>query len=107
MKAFEGGQNRAELLLMKRKEFAHEDEVRVIYVEERDLPKEEGLIRVQIKPNEVFDEVMYDPRLETFERRERQAEAEKLGLDKSKVFESRLYQKVWLNVVVDRLPPES
>ena len=60
MKAVGEGQNRAKLLLMKRIEFKHEAEVRLIYVEERELEKgkEEPLIRVQIEPNEVFDELM-------------------------------------------------
>ena len=106
MKAVGEGQSRAKLMLMKRKEFEHEAEVRLIYVEERQLEKEESLIRVQIEPNEVFDELMYDPRLSLDERRRRQCVAQDLGY-KGKFFEPLTYQrKTALIVVVDRFPGE-
>lgn len=68
----------AELALVKRRTFAHESEVRLVYVESRDIapPK---IFQLPIDPNEVFDDVAFDPRLVLFERREREATAQQLG----------------------------
>lgn len=102
MGAFMEARARAELLLLKRNAFEYEAEVRLIYVEERDIAPEPS-IHVRIDPNEVFEDVTYDSRLLTFERLERVAEAQKLGYQGS-FEESELYRNVMLEVVVDRLP---
>jgi len=72
------GRLRAELLLLKRLAFSHEDEVRIICVASRDVP-EESFPRIPIEPTELFDEVTFDPRLAPFEREERKAAAKSLG----------------------------
>jgi hypothetical protein len=56
------GRPRADLLLFKRKAFQHEAEVRLVYIEGRDIPAPPD-VRVPIDPNDVFDEVTFDPRL--------------------------------------------
>jgi hypothetical protein len=71
------GQLRAELLLLKRRFFSHEAEVRVICVDDRENP-EQSMIQIPIQP-EIFDEVQFDPRLELFERNEREQRIRGLG----------------------------
>jgi hypothetical protein len=81
LQVFEVHSNRAKLLLLKREAFSHEPEVRVIYVQQNQEPRE-AIIRVPIEPSAVFDEISFDPRLETFERREREAMIRSLGLQR-------------------------
>jgi hypothetical protein len=64
------GQLRAELLLLKRRFFSHEAEVRMICVDDSEGP-EQKMIWIPILP-EIFDEVQFDPRLGTNERFERE-----------------------------------
>jgi len=70
--------NRAESLLLKRKAFAHKDEMRLIWVssDERDGRKP---ISVSVDPNEFVEEIRFDPRLISFERLEREGRAKALG----------------------------
>jgi hypothetical protein len=96
--ALETREMAAQLLLLKRKEFQHEAEVRVVCISENEMSKD-GLLRVPV-PLSVLDEVSFDPRLEVFERREREAAARSLGYEGS-FFEPTLYQKVFVEVVVD------
>jgi hypothetical protein len=98
--AYSHPQRRAELLLMKRVAFSHEAEMRAIYVQ-REATLQEPTVSVQIEPNEVFDQVTFDPRLELFERREREAVARTLGFT-GEVGESDLYQHTLLQVILDR-----
>jgi hypothetical protein len=88
--AFANGKARARLLLLKRPAFQHEAEVRLVYVEERDIPRQE-LVRVSIEPNEIFNEVTFDPRLATFERLEREQTAKSIGY-RGPFGESELYR---------------
>lgn len=105
MKAFDGGEAQAEVLLLKRAAFHHEAEVRLIYIEGRDVP-DEPVVRVPIEPNDVFDDVTYDSRLLTFERRDRETVARSLGYRRS-ISESDLYQNTLLLVAVNRLPTDT
>jgi len=91
-----GGLGLANLMLLKRKAFQHEDEYRLLYIEERDIPVQK-IFQVSIEPNEVFDEVTFDPRLEPFERLEREENATRLGF-KGEFGKSDLYQKVFFIV---------
>jgi len=95
---FEVPSNRAKLLLLKRNAFSHESEVRVVFVQ-RDAKRGEPVIRVPIDPAEVFDEVSFDPRLETFERREREAVVRRLGYADA-ITETGLYQRTLLQVTL-------
>lgn len=84
---------------MKRSEFEHEREVRLIYVEEREI-EHEKLIRVPFDPNVVFDEITFDPRLLEFERREREALFKDKGYTGT-FTKSDLYLGMFLDVGVD------
>ncbi len=99
-KAFANGKARAQLLFLKRPAFRHEAEVRLIYVEQRDFPRQE-VVRVPIDPNAVFDEVAFDPRLATFERREREQTAQSIGY-RGPFSDSGLYQGRLLEIIVGR-----
>jgi len=96
LSVFEEPANRANLLLLKREAFSHEAEVRVIFVQKNAEPHQE-IVRIPIEPSAVFDEISFDPRLETFERREREAVIRSLGYDGS-ITESDLYQRTLLQV---------
>jgi hypothetical protein len=94
------GKLRASLLLQKRSAFQHEAEVRLIYIEGRDVPAT-SLVHVPINPNDVFDEVAFDPRLAEFERREREAVARSLGYTGT-FAKSELYTGQALLVTLDK-----
>ena len=94
------GKLRASLLLRKRSAFQHEAEVRLIYIEGRDVPAT-SLVHVPINPNDVFDEVAFDPRLAEFERREREAVARSLGYNGT-FAKSELYTGQALLVMLDK-----
>lgn len=86
----------AKLMLLKRPAFQHEDEYRLLYIEDRNV-QEQKIIQLSFEPNEVFDEVTFDPRLVTFERIEREANAKRLGYS-GKFGTSELYQKILFEV---------
>lgn len=58
---------------------------------------DDDMLRIPFEPNAVFEEVTFDPRLITFEREERKANARKLGY-KGPFRDSMLYQGVLLQV---------
>jgi hypothetical protein len=90
------GQLRASLAFLKRPEFHHEAEVRVVVVDEKKNNRDD-ILRIPFDPNVVFEEVTFDPRLIPFEREERKANAQKLGY-KGPFPDSMLYQGVLLQV---------
>jgi hypothetical protein len=101
---FEYPVNRAKLLLMKRQAFAHEGEVRLIVVRRTSNSTDSGpLLRIKIDPNAVFDQITFDPRLEIFERKERETMIKNLGYA-GPFCESQLYQGVILQVFLDGPP---
>lgn len=102
LNVFENPCNRAKLILMKREAFAHEAEVRLIAVRHK-ADSTATLFRLQIDPNAVFDEITFDPRLETFERLEREEYIRNLGYS-GPFRESQLYQGVMLEVRLDKPP---
>ncbi len=91
--------NLATLALLKREAFSYEAEVRLIFVYDEIVPGTK-IMRVRMDPNALFDEVTFDPRLESFERREREAVARDLGYT-GNIIESDLYHRIELTV---RLP---
>ena len=88
----------AKLMLFKRPAFQYEDECRLLYIEDRNIPYQ-NIIQLSIEPNEVFDEVTFDPRLEKFERMEREANARRFGYS-GKFGTSNLYQNILLDVII-------
>lgn len=95
-KMFENPSNRAKLLLLKRHAFSHEAELRAIFVQQAPEPSE-PIFRVPVEPPAVFDEISFDPRLETFERKERETVIRSLGFTGA-MRESDLYQRTLLQV---------
>ena len=91
--------NRAKLLLLKRMAFAHEAEIRIIYVRDQSEPAL-PLLRVPIRPNEVFDQITFDPRLSAFERVERETVIRSLGYE-GELTESLLYMGALLEVALN------
>lgn len=87
----------AEFLLLKRNAFEHENEVRLIYVETREISPPDW-ISCKIEPNEIFDGVKFDPRLSESEKKEREESARKLGYQGNFVT-SRLYSVALLHVI--------
>lgn len=96
--ALYGGIELAKLMLLKRPAFQYEDEYRLLYIENRGI-QDQKIIQLTIEPNEVFEEVTFDPRLVAFERMEREANAKRLGYS-GKFGTSDLYQKVLLQIVI-------
>lgn len=92
------GENRAQSLLLKRKAFSHEDEVRLIWVENSHREFEKAMT-VNVIPNDFIDEVTFDPRLRTFELRERMQSAKALGYE-GKFADSGLYQKTFFQTIL-------
>jgi hypothetical protein len=101
LQAYEDICKRAEFLLLKRKAFTHESEVRLLFIEDRNKPQDE-LIRVPIDPEKVFDEISFDPRLLPFERIEREKTFRNIGY-RGPFGDSTLYQRALLGVF---MPPD-
>jgi hypothetical protein len=100
LKAFADGVGHAESLLFKRTPFAHENEVRLIYVENRaDAPKCQKL-QIRFSPANTLDKIVLDPRLGASDREERIAEIRRLGFD-GPIERSGLYQKWWFEIIAD------
>jgi hypothetical protein len=92
------GENRAQSLLLKRKAFAHENEVRLIWVCDDNRAVDKAMT-VNVNPNDFIDEVTFDPRLIQFERNERQKNANSLGYEGA-FADSGLYQKTFFQTVL-------
>nr|WP_176453700.1 hypothetical protein [Vibrio parahaemolyticus] len=101
LKVYSNPNYRARLLLLKREVFSHENELRVLFVQS-EIQSTRSLLQVQIEPNMVFDEVSFDPRLDLFERKEREDVVRKLGFLGS-INNNDLYQRVLLQISIDKL----
>jgi hypothetical protein len=64
---------------------------------------QDPVLRVQIDPNVVFDEIAFDPHLAAFERQEREVATKNLGYT-GPFCESALYQRVLLEVYLNKPP---
>jgi hypothetical protein len=95
LEAFQIPQNRAGLLLLKRLAFQHESEVRPLFVcsEVANTP----FLHVAFDPNEVFDEVRFDPRLKGVEAKERANTIKSLGY-RGTIARSDLYDMTMLEI---------
>jgi hypothetical protein len=76
-------------LLLKRKEFAHEQEVRLIYQHSEEDPDDVALF--PIDPNDLFDELVFDPRMSVFSVKAFTNYISSLGYAKP-IVQSRLYR---------------
>ncbi|EKO3577004.1 hypothetical protein P0F01_003152, partial [Vibrio metschnikovii] len=68
----------------------------------RDIQPTRSLLQVQIDPNTLFDEVSFDPRLDEFERREREDVVRNLGFTGT-INNNDLYQRILLQISIDKL----
>lgn len=76
-------------LFYKRTYFSHEHEIRLIaWSNERDINTE--MIELDIDPNDLFEEVVFDPRIDDDELKKRSEELRGLGLNKT--YKSPLYK---------------
>lgn len=58
------GPNLIKSLLLKREEFEHEKEVRLLYfVDSESIKKENNIIKFEVNPNDLVEEICFDPRI--------------------------------------------
>lgn len=81
---------RAESLCTKRARFSDEREVRLICVGAGKLGTGDKVRRFKVDPNALFTEIAFDPRLLTFEQRERARKLETMGF-KGRIIEDPAY----------------
>lgn len=88
-----GGQNNifAEFLCIKRTEFNHENEVRIIVDDIGDKKGVDGLYKIDIEPNDLFDEICLDPRLSDLDVINLTAQIKSFGIN-TKIIQSELYK---------------
>jgi len=84
------GCGQASALLLKRPEFAHEKEIRLIYFANEQNRTGSDVYSYPIDPQALFDEVAFDPRWDAAEFDVAKVEAEKAGFDN--VVQSPLYR---------------
>lgn len=90
------GAERAELVLFKRSHFSYEAEIRLIYTYDRQQGPIPDLVRVPVGLHKLVDKVVFDPRLEYFEVKDREAEARGLGYS-GDFGECKLYEELsWI-----------
>ena len=82
---------------MKRAQFSHENEVRLLCVGPNKLGTGEDIRHFSIDPNNLFIEIAFDPRLISFERLEREQALRALGYA-GQIREDISYAKV-LNLI--------
>jgi hypothetical protein len=99
--AFSTPRAMADILLLKRQEFEHEREVRLIVVSQDTNPPLR--LQVAIDPGKVIEEITFDPRLTLYEQRERESLVRRLGYA-GRISESELYTNFFLEISVDGLP---
>jgi len=93
------GRQMAELILLKRSAFRHEDEIRLIYIKKSDVSPPR-FMSLEINPNTIFKSVIFDPRLVEFERKERESIIRALGYDGS-VDIFKLYVATALTIMIN------
>jgi hypothetical protein len=91
---------RAESLCTKRVRFRDEREVRLLCVGAGKLGTGEKIRRFKVEPDTLITEIAFDPRLLTFEQRERAQKFRSMGFD-GKIIEDPAYVGV-LNLIVMR-----
>jgi hypothetical protein len=83
----------AQSLLVKRNAFEHEDEVRIIYFEGRQIQYENGVYKYPLDPHAVFDQIMIDPRMSYDDYIKFKDEIiQKTGFDETRINRSLLYK---------------
>ncbi|HXB71362.1 MAG TPA: hypothetical protein VNY05_24210 [Candidatus Acidoferrales bacterium] len=92
--AFPDSVSQAKVLLLKREPFAHEREVRLIFLNAR-RPLSDQLLRLHLDPNEAFESMMLDPRLADADAAQRTEQLRAAGywgsITKSDLYEPALF----------------
>jgi hypothetical protein len=96
--AFSGVSGHADALLVKRTAFAHESEVRLLYVDADKKCEGKEYIEVPIDVNSVIEEVMLDPRLRNGGGEPKRREWLAVNGFKNTISSSSLYQKLIVQV---------
>lgn len=88
-----GGQNTqfAEVLCTKRTAFSHENEVRLIVDDIGDKNGSGGLYKINITPEELFEEICLDPRLSSTDFVKLRAKIQGMGVS-TNIIQSDLYK---------------
>jgi hypothetical protein len=98
--AFSGGRGHAMALLTKRDAFAHEQEVRLVYVEPDNTMHDvagDPLRFMHVEPSDLFEELTLDPRLGAADVADRITELREYGYS-GLLNKSPLYQRVLLEI---------
>jgi len=85
------GREHAKSLLLKRGAFNHENEVRLIYYN-RHEGYDEDVIHFPVNPVDVFDQVIFDPRMPVREYEKKRAMVVELGYPLERIKRSGLYE---------------
>lgn len=96
------GKNQAKTLFLKRKEFEHEAEVRLLYQFNQDGcadQRPETIWQFPIDPNALFDDLLFDPRMDDADFRAESQRLQSLGFAKL-VKQSTLYKLPNLNIQI-------
>lgn len=105
--AFKEPKLRAHSLLMKRPAFAHESEVRLMYVDQRPVDTPQNRIQVRLSDvNQVIDEVRFDPRLQGLDLADRAHMAKRdYGRPPytGPIAEWPAYQRALLQIIIDSI----
>jgi hypothetical protein len=86
-----GGRSLVQSLLIKRREFEHEQEARLIFYDADDQFAQDRLWSFAVEPTEVFDEAVFDPRMTEAEVTEWTVELRAAGFTGS-IAQSTLYR---------------
>ena len=82
-----------DLLFWKREAFRHEEELRVVYVDPRGS-EAQTVMSVSCDVKQLFNQIMFDPRLALFELKEREEWVTKVMGYTGTIVRSSLYQRI-------------
>jgi len=89
----------AEMFILKREPYSHEEEVRLMYFSSKDNEKKHDLINFPFDPNDIFEEMIIDPRVEEYQFTEIEKRIKSCGYQGS-ILKSTIYGEPQLNGVV-------
>jgi len=98
----QSGWGQASTFYFKRWAFRHENEVRLMYNGNEDPNANGNVFKFDINPNELIDEIVFDPRMEKTEYEIKKAETRDLGFDK-RIIQSGLYKIQEFRLLVNDL----
>lgn len=87
----QSGWGQASTFYFKRWAFRHEKEIRIMYNGNEDPNAIGNVFKFDLNPNDVIDEIVFDPRMDRDEYELKKAETRELGFEK-KIIQSGLYK---------------